>query len=403
MPYDSLKIQSERINAAILVARTLARSQAGKDTAAFARLETRARYAHLLAARSRLDPVETHRLALAAWISGLDRQPDIQAKLAHEHGIDDILAPDNASVQGRLLSLVRFFQQAQTRDARIGRNPPATASLLETQWIQDPNDKTLVRRFLKLLNDERYLDVEQRNSGRVLIVDPEETVTPVLAGPLTAHGCEVSVTANVDSAKHHMTQTLPDTIVARAKLPFVSGIDFCREIKSDSRTARLPFIVLTDRRQRQTERQALQAGADEVFAQPVDLEMFFIKLDRLLTAARDTRIAAEEEAGLDSISGPLENMPFTDTIQILAAGGKNMRILLCQGDEEGEVVVVNGDVVHARQGDLVGPVAFYRFMNWREGSFIIAPCKTPPERNIYEPVMSLLMEGSRLMDEGASP
>ncbi len=389
-----------RLHAAILVARSLVRARLSGDKPGLDHIETRARYGHLLAVRGKLVPEDAHRIALAAWLSAMADQPQIQAKMAEENGVVDLLDETGASPACRILNLVRRFQQAQAEDARIGKDMVVTAALLERQGGDSAEDKLLVRRFVKLLKDESFLDVEQRGVGRILIVDPDEDISPTLAPPLRARGCDVRVAANVDRAKQHMAEALPDTVVAHARLPIVSGLDFCRDLKSDPQTARIPFIVLFDRRQAQSEKRALHAGADEVFAKPVDLETFCIKLDRLMTVARDTRVAAEAEAGLGGVSGPLEDMPFTDMIQVLVAGGKTMRILLCREAEAGEVVVADGEVVHAQLDETTGPDAFYRFMRWREGTFAIAHCPAaPPERTVRVPVMSLLMEGARLMDE----
>ena len=138
----------------------------------------------------------------------------------------------------------------------------------------------------------------------------------------------------------------------------------------------------------------MRVGADDVVVKPVDLELLFIKIQRLLSVPA----ANVDKAG---VSGSLSDMSFTDMIQILCAGSKSTEIHLVRGDEEGLVWVKAGDIVHAVVGDAVGEPAFYELMSWDEGEFTTQECTEFPEITIERSAIGLLMEGARLADEGA--
>ena len=115
---------------------------------------------------------------------------------------------------------------------------------------------------------------------------------------------------------------------------------------------------------------------------------------------RRLQVMPGEQDARSGISGSLEDMSFTDMMQILCAGGRSMEIVLIKGKDKGSVFIKDGDVVHRECGEVSGDDAFYRLMCWHEGDFNASQCDSFPERTVNNSLMSLLMEGARLADEG---
>ena len=90
---------------------------------------------------------------------------------------------------------------------------------------------------------------------------------------------------------------------------------------------------------------------------------------------------------------------MTDMIQILCAGGKNVKLTITHDTEEAELYIDTGEIVHVQLGDLAGEKAFYELMRWEEGDFSTQQCSEFPERTVHLSAMSLLMEGARIADE----
>jgi CheY-like chemotaxis protein len=390
--------ETKRLNAAILVARTLAHANAHTNSVSFETMERRAQYAHLLAARCRFSPLDARRAILAVWMSMMEGQPLMRRQLAEAHRLKHTLDPDDPAPESRLVALLAFCERTRKADPLFDTEPGEALAVLERQWVRYPGDKLMARRFLKLLRDDQFLHAEPAPfRGRVLMVDPDEKITPLLAPRLRRRGYHLRIAATADEARRILPDFVPDAILAHADLPMESGIDFCRQIKENATTAVIPFLVMTGQGRRHAEKIALQAGADDAVPKSADPDTLLIKLERL-TVSRAVR-HSEDDEDLGCVSGPLEDMPFTDMIQILTAGGKNMRILLCRDEENGDVTVYNGEVIDARLGDQTGIEAFYRLMQWREGTFAVTRIENPPPRTIEASLMSLLMEGSRRMDE----
>ena len=58
--------------------------------------------------------------------------------------------------------------------------------------------------------------------------------------------------------------------------------------------------------------------------------------------------------------------------------------------------------MHAEVGPKTGPDAMYELLRWNKGEFVIAHGLKTEDRSIENDTMYLVMEGLRLMDEGAA-
>ncbi|MBN1675103.1 MAG: response regulator [Kiritimatiellae bacterium] len=384
------------------MARRLAESYLGAATERYAEISARARYCELLAARCRLPPREAHRVVLAAWVSGMEAKQDVVSRFVAQHGLEPVLHPaepasDDIRTEQRILELVRIYQNLAYDDSRIGKDIELTQQCLERYWVSSQPQRHLLRRFIQILRDEAFLDGFERSAGRILIVDPEEAVAPVLVPPLSEDGFQVVVAADGADADKVLEELQPDVILCELDIPCVDGLDFFKRIRSDPRTADIPFYMMTSRKTKAVAHKCLRAGVDEVFPRPVDLELLFLKIRNLLKRPEDRRAEAEAAKG---VAGTLRDMSFTDMIQVVTAGGKSVRITLTQDDLEGEVVVQKGEIVCASLGAKKGQEAFYALMRWREGNFAIHACIEFPPRTINASVTSLLLEGARRADTG---
>lgn len=254
----------------------------------------------------------------------------------------------------------------------------------------------MLETFLQILMDEQFLAKASGATGRVLVVDPAEVSTPNMTCPLMNYGYQVEVASSTESAADLIARFAPDLIISEAELPKEGGVKFCQAIKNNPTTAKIPFLAVMSQKMEKIAAEFLRAGADDYLVKPVNVELLFLKVEKLVSTQQN----ALAKAG---VKGSLEDMNFTDMIQILCAGNKNLEIVLTNEGQEGHVFVCNGEVVHAVLGDKRGEEAFFKLMQWHKGEFTTKQCAEFPARTVQIPTMSLLMEGTRLADEGATP
>jgi len=92
-------------------------------------------------------------------------------------------------------------------------------------------------------------------------------------------------------------------------------------------------------------------------------------------------------------------MKPADFLQTLSAAEKDVEVRLERPKERGSIFMQKGEVVHANTGSLSGEEAFFALMAWNDGNFEIVSCGDFPARSIQSPLMSLLIEGYRRLDE----
>jgi len=100
-----------------------------------------------------------------------------------------------------------------------------------------------------------------------------------------------------------------------------------------------------------------------------------------------------------SFQGSIQELPVPDIIQLVSVSGKTGMFTLVRGAERGYIYLRNGQMVHARVGDLVGEEAIYALAIWSSGDFQFSPSEEPDSVTIEKSNTSLLMEAARRLDE----
>jgi predicted regulator of Ras-like GTPase activity (Roadblock/LC7/MglB family) len=94
-----------------------------------------------------------------------------------------------------------------------------------------------------------------------------------------------------------------------------------------------------------------------------------------------------------ALQGSLREMSLANLIQVNCQEMRSARLTLRSRDQEGEIFLSDGQVVHAALGDLVGEEAIYAMISWDEGSFVLDLDMVPPTRSIKASWEDLLLQG----------
>lgn len=155
--------------------------------------------------------------------------------------------------------------------------------------------------------------------GRVLLVDDEPAIRKVIERMLEAEGYEVLHAGDGAEALELAWREPVDTIVLDMRMPGMSGLEVCRQLRADPRTEHTPVVFVTGMADRQFRRDALHAGATDFLAKPFDeIELLArlrnsvrIKLyyDGLARERTDLRGAVQRQlAELETASTRLERL-----------------------------------------------------------------------------------------------
>lgn len=105
-------------------------------------------------------------------------------------------------------------------------------------------------------------------SATILVVEDEPGIQEVLKFNLGQHGHDVIVASDAEEGLSLLRGALPDLILLDWMLPGMSGIDFARRVRADSRQKNIPIIMLTARSDERDKVQGLDTGADDYITKP---------------------------------------------------------------------------------------------------------------------------------------
>jgi CheY-like chemotaxis protein len=117
---------------------------------------------------------------------------------------------------------------------------------------------------------KRILVVEDVEFNRDLIVQLLEDHYEILTATNGAEGIEVA------------ERERPDLILMDLSLPVMDGWEATRRIKADEALQGIPIIALSAHAMKGDEDRARQSGCDDYLAKPLDEDLLFQKLAKLL-------------------------------------------------------------------------------------------------------------------------
>ncbi len=103
---------------------------------------------------------------------------------------------------------------------------------------------------------------------KLLIADDEDGVRSLVRMTLSAEPYEILEAIDGDQALDLARSERPDLMFLDVMMPGLSGVDVCRALKADPRTASITIIMLTAKAQDGDRDQGLRAGADDYFTKP---------------------------------------------------------------------------------------------------------------------------------------
>ncbi len=362
--------------------------------------ETVARVKHckLVALRMRLSRSQVDSVVLAAWLSEKQVGDEFLKQAATPYRLHEIVWPklgDNtcSRVEATILDTVKRYHAFVKKHLEASADANQIREALNRQ-MSDPRGGAVIETLLQVVKEEDFLDgVDRRFSAHILVVDPQTAKNSPALLRLSNEGFEIQVVKTAQQAVKTISASTVDLVISEVALGDTSGLKLCRAIKRKRETGTIPFLFLTSDKGERLQAECLEAGADDFLQKPVDIEVLALKAQRLVSLKRSNRSA-------EGVHGSLTEMNSTDLIQSLSAGEKNVEIRLEHGGRNGRIYMHQGEIVHAETENLHGEEAVYALIAWQQGNFNIVSCESFPPQTIQSPLMSLLIEGARRVDEG---
>jgi two-component system, OmpR family, alkaline phosphatase synthesis response regulator PhoP len=128
--------------------------------------------------------------------------------------------------------------------------------------------------------------------NRVLIVEDDPDIADLVRRYLKKDGFDVEVQNSGGEALTAITARPPDLLVLDLMLPQVNGLEICRMVRADQKTASIPIIMVTARAEESERIAGLDLGADDYLAKPFSPAELVARVRALLR--RTTRLPSAE-------------------------------------------------------------------------------------------------------------
>jgi two-component system, OmpR family, alkaline phosphatase synthesis response regulator PhoP len=121
----------------------------------------------------------------------------------------------------------------------------------------------------------------------VLIVEDEKDIIRMLEYNLKKEGFKtISVNDGEDAIDSSISRS-PDLIILDLMLPGIDGLEVCKTIKSNSKTASIPIIMLTAKSQESDKVVGLELGADDYITKPFSPRELIARIKAVLRRGRE--------------------------------------------------------------------------------------------------------------------
>jgi len=115
-----------------------------------------------------------------------------------------------------------------------------------------------------------------------LVVDDARIAAATIAKALNLLGYETKVAYGPRPAIESVARRLPDVILLDINMPGIDGVEVCRYLRRDPRTAKIPIIAISNETQEETIAQVRNAGANVFLPKPLDIDVLEKTLKRLM-------------------------------------------------------------------------------------------------------------------------
>ena len=139
------------------------------------------------------------------------------------------------------------------------------------------------------MGEQEGLSAGARELPLVLVVEDDPETRRLYALTLAANGFDIEEAHNGFQALDKATAIGPDLILSDIAVPGLDGIELCRRLRADPRTAAIPILAVTGHDDRHYPDRARAAGADRVLIKPFAAETLVAEARRLLNASGEIR------------------------------------------------------------------------------------------------------------------
>lgn len=134
-------------------------------------------------------------------------------------------------------------------------------------------------------------------SAKLLLVEDDPALAELLEFRFKNEGYSVRTTGDGDEALLLAAEDTPDLIILDWMIEGTSGIEVCRRLRRDKKTAHVPIIMLTARENEDDRIRGLETGADDYLTKPFSPRELLARVAAVMRRIRPALAGESLEVG----------------------------------------------------------------------------------------------------------
>jgi two-component system phosphate regulon response regulator PhoB len=124
----------------------------------------------------------------------------------------------------------------------------------------------------------------------ICVVEDEEDIQELLRFHLTRDDFMVTTASSGEEAVKVISRKTPDLVLLDLMLPGLDGLEVCRILKKDPKTAAIPIVMLTAKGEERDVVAGLELGADDYITKPFSMKVLIARIRAILRRRREAPV-----------------------------------------------------------------------------------------------------------------
>ena len=122
---------------------------------------------------------------------------------------------------------------------------------------------------------------------KILIVDDEPDIVQLISYNLKKEGFHIATALDGEEALTKVREGHLDLIILDLMLPGIHGMELCRILRNNPKTAHVPIIMLTARGEEADKVRGLETGADDYMTKPFSPKELMARVKAILRRSKE--------------------------------------------------------------------------------------------------------------------
>ena len=174
-------------------------------------------------------------------------------------------------------------------------------------------------------------------SHKILIIEDEPDIRKTLEYNISREGYKVVCASSLSKGKEQINSSDFSLILLDLMLPDGSGLDLCREIKSDKEKSSTPIIILTAKDDEVDKVVGFELGADDYVTKPFSVRELILRIKAVLKRGTEKKETLEVQRQFGELTMDIDSHEvFVNNEQIILTA-LEFRLLRQLVDRRGRV------------------------------------------------------------------